>query len=480
MPFNSIQFLIFFPIVVTLYFSIPHKYRWAMLLAASYYFYMCWNAAYIILIIISTLIAYISGLWINKAKDHKQKKYALLFSLIINLGILFIFKYFNFFVNNLQKLFTHININMPLPYLNVLLPVGISFYTFQALSYSIDVYKGEKKTERHIGIFSLYVAFFPQLVSGPIERSTHLLPQFFEKHKIDYKRIKNGLLLMLWGFFKKLVIADRTAILVNQVYNHAHEYTGIPLITATIFFAFQVYCDFSGYSDIAIGAAETMGFDLIKNFNRPYFSKSITELWRRWHISLSTWIQDYLYTPLAIKFRHYGISGTIIALLISFSLIGLWHGAKWTFVIFGAFHGIIISIETLTRKIRKSISKAIPTWIFNPISVLTTFIIWCLSIIFFRANSLNDAVYIITHLLKSIELKTSGYNMGLGPTETLTAIFFISFLMGVEIFQAKGSIRTWIEKQPIWIRWTLYYGLIFCILIFGKIESSMEFVYFQF
>ena len=309
MLFNSLQFVVFFPIVIILYFLTPYKKRWILLLIASYYFYMCWKVDYIILIMISTLIDYICSNKMSQINEKIKRKKWLLLSIFSNLGILFGFKYFNFFSENIQSLFNHYNIFYEMPFFNVLLPVGISFYTFQTLSYTIDVYNGKTAAQKHLGVFAVYVSFFPQLVAGPIERSNHLLPQFFRKHDFSYNRVKSGLQKMLWGFFKKIVIADNLAILVDGVYNNVGNYNGLALIVATIFFTFQIYCDFSGYSDIAIGTAKVMGFELRENFKRPYFSKSIREFWQRWHITLSTWFRDYVYIPLGgnrtIKWRWY-------------------------------------------------------------------------------------------------------------------------------------------------------------------------------
>jgi len=309
MQFNSIEFLVFFFIVVVFYFSIPYRFRWILLLAASYYFYMCWRPEYIILIIASTLVDYIAGLKMGGIESKPRRKKYLIISLMINLGLLFSFKYFNFFNDSLRILFSRYNMLYRVPSFNILLPVGISFYTFQTLSYTIDVYRGERRPERHLGIFALYVAFFPQLVSGPIERSKRLLPQFYKRFDFDYKRLTHGLRLMLWGFFQKVVIADRLAIVVDHVYNNPSEHTSTAFIIATYFFAFQIYCDFAGYTDIARGAAKILGYELMLNFQRPYFAKSIRDFWRRWHISLTSWFRDYLYIPLGgnrvVKWRWY-------------------------------------------------------------------------------------------------------------------------------------------------------------------------------
>jgi len=342
MLFNSIDFLIFFPIVTIAYFLIPHRFRYLWLLFASYYFYMCWNPKYALLMATSTVITWASGILIDRANNKKnkteqektkEKKLWVALSFISNLAILFFFKYFDFALANVNAVLAQFNFELIQPAFDVVLPVGISFYTFQALSYTVDIYRKEIYAEKNILKYALFVSFFPQLVAGPIERSKNLLVQFNKEHHFDYKRVKNGLLLMLWGFFMKLVIADRVAMVVDQVYNNYTQYAGFEIAIATVFFAIQIYCDFGSYSNIAIGAAQVMGFTLMENFRQPYFSKSVAEFWRRWHISLSSWFRDYLYIPLGGnrkgKVRKY------INLMIVFLTSGLWHGASWHFVVWG-------------------------------------------------------------------------------------------------------------------------------------------------
>ena len=347
MLFNSFTFIVFFIAVSALYFVLPHKIRWILLLAASCIFYMAWNPKLIILILITIFINYTAALYIYKYKKQKGKK-ILILTLFIDFGLLFIFKYLGFMNDTLLALFGD---NWPIKTLNIILPMGISFYTFQAASYTIDVYRGTIKPERHFGIFALFVMFFPQLVAGPIERSENLLPQFYEKHKFDFERIISGLRIMMWGFFKKIVIADRAATAVNAIYNSAQSYSGLYLVIATVLFAFQIYCDFSGYSDIAKGCARVLGFRLMDNFKNPYLSGSIKEFWRRWHISLSTWFMDYIYIPLggnrAGKLKKYR------NLIVTFLISGLWHGANWTFVLWGGIHGIYQVVGQMTYKSKK-------------------------------------------------------------------------------------------------------------------------------
>ena len=490
MLFNSIQFLIFFPVVTFLYFSLPHKYRWFMLLMASCYFYMSFIPVYILILFFTTTIDYIAAILIEDASGRKRKLYITL-SLISNIGVLAFFKYYNFFVENINYFFSLINIEHSASYLSIILPIGLSFHTFQAMSYTIEVYKGNQKAERHYGIFALYVMFYPQLVAGPIERPQNLIAQFYEKHYFDYDRVIDGLKLMLWGLFKKTVIADRLTLFVDQVYSNPQNYEGISLIIATIFFAFQIYCDFSGYSDIAIGSAQVMGFKLMTNFNRPYFSKSISEFWKRWHISLSTWFKDYLYISLGGsrvgKYRLY------FNLFVTFLVSGFWHGANWTYIIWGGLNGFYLIFSILTSDIRKKIAHltGISNYprIHNYYQILITFSLTCFAWVFFRAESITDAVYIITHMftgLEKIPLYLSDVDyfkqylaLGQRKWEFLLAVLSIVALETVHLIQRKNRLREFIKSKPVYIRWSIYYGTIMVILIFG-VFSNQKFIYFQF
>lgn len=355
MFFNSLHYSIFLPFTVILYFLLPPRKRWAFLLAASYYFYMCWKLEYIFLIVISTLVDYYAGLHMGRTKDQGKRKKFLVLSLVSNLGILFAFKYFNFFNESARAAFQHFNIGYHIPFFNVLLPVGISFYTFQTLSYTIEVYRGKQKPENHLGIFALYVSFFPQLVAGPIERSTNLLPQFYTKQEFTYDNATNGLKLVMWGLFKKVVIADRIGVLVATIFAHPQQFSGVEFILGSILFSYQVYCDFSGYSDIAIGTAQIFGFKLMTNFRRPFHAISLADLWQRWHISLSTWFRDYLYIPLGGNRK--GKWRTYFNVFMVFFISGLWHGAAWTYVIWGSVHGVFMALELMTIRWRKSVAR---------------------------------------------------------------------------------------------------------------------------
>lgn len=482
MLFNSWQFLIFFPTVVILFFALPGRYRQALLLLASYYFYMCWKAEYLFLILVSTLIDYTAGILMGKTERLARRRLYLILSLLTNLGLLFTFKYFNFFNDSFRLLFRHFNLIYHVPALKVLLPVGISFYTFQTLSYTIDVYRGKKEPERNLVVFALYVAFFPQLVAGPIERSTRLLPQFYEKMEFDYERVKNGLLLMVWGFFKKVVIADRLAIYVNQVYGSPGDFSGPVLLLATYFFAFQIYCDFSGYSDIAIGAAQVMGYRLMLNFNRPYFSKSISEFWKRWHISLSSWFRDYLYIPLGgnrvARWRWYA------NLFIVFLVSGLWHGANWTFVVWGGLHGsyLLISIWTdgFRAFVRRKIGLEKHPALKKAIRVAVTFHLVLFSWIFFRAQSLTEALFIIRNIFSNWQWPALMTVPGFGLTEIIFAVASIFVMESVHLLQRGTAIRDLLGRQSTGLRWAVYFLLVMAILLFGAYDNSRAFIYFQF
>jgi D-alanyl-lipoteichoic acid acyltransferase DltB (MBOAT superfamily) len=466
--------------VVGLYFTIPYRCRWMMLLAASYYFYMCWKVMYIFLIIGSTLICYFTGLKMSKRPDQKGKKAYLWLCLISNLGILFFFKYFNFFSQSAMELFQAWNIFYEAPLFDVLLPVGISFYTFQALSYIIDVYNGRTQAERHLGIFALYVAFWPQLVAGPIERTHHLLPQFRQPYSFDYLRVTNGLRLMLWGLFKKVVIADHLATYVNRVYNHPTDFQGFPLIIATVFFAVQIYCDFSGYTDIARGAARVLGYDLMENFNRPYFAKSVREFWQRWHISLSTWFRDYVYIPLGgsrvLKWRWY------YNIFLTFLLSGLWHGANWTFVVWGALHGCYLILEHMTGTFqKKAADKLFPSpqsLLGRVVQISLTMSMVCFAWIFFRANTLGDAFTIIGNIF-FIDLSQLGIEV-VGGHSFLLSILLILILVTVHLQERRMLIQHYVARLPVTVRWSVYTAAMWAVIVSGVFGVQQEFIYFQF
>ncbi|PID91752.1 MAG: membrane-bound O-acyltransferase family protein [Bacteroidetes bacterium] len=480
MLFNSLEFLIFFPIVVAAYFAMNPRYRWILLLIASYYFYMCWNYKYIVLIMFSTVVDYFAGILMHKLEKKTPRKLLLMASLTTNLGLLFFFKYFNFFGDTVNFFFDQFNIFREVPAYHFLLPVGISFYTFQTLSYTIDIYRRKQEPEYHFGRFALFVSFFPQLVAGPIERSVNLLPQFRQDYKFEYERVKEGVFLMVWGFFKKVVIADRLAEYVNIVYNNPGDYGGFQNMIATFFFSFQIYCDFSGYSDIAIGAALILGYRLMTNFRRPYFAMSIREFWKRWHISLSTWFQDYVYISLGgnrvVKWRWY------YNLFITFLVSGLWHGAEWTFVIWGALHGFYLVFAIMTKKFRDRFNKGIGLTKFNGLyktsQILITFVLVYFSWIFFRANNTYDAFQIIGDTFR---FTGSGQlNLFHFRVDFLLAFLGIGILLLVESLEEYTGLYARLKanlSRPV--KWLVLSVLIIAIAILGVWQGS-DFLYFQF
>jgi alginate O-acetyltransferase complex protein AlgI len=493
--FNSVDFLIFFPFVTFLYFIIPHKFRWIWLLISSYFFYMCWNPKYAILMGTSTLITYLSGLLIenaNEISDEKKsiqlKKLWVFISFTSNLGILFVFKYFNFLTENFMIALSWLNISIVAPAFDFLLPVGISFYTFQALSYTMDVYRKDIKAEKNLGKYALFVSFFPQLVAGPIEKSKDLLHQFNEKHSFDYDRAKSGLSLMLWGFFQKIFIADRLAVLVNTVYNDPKGYKGFEIVIATVFFAFQIYCDFSSYSDIARGSAEVMGFRLTKNFEQPYFSKSIKEFWRRWHITLGSWFRDYLYIPLGGS--RCSRARTYFNVMVVFLTSGLWHGAAMNFVIWGGLHGIYQVLGDVFKPAKEKVIKTynIKTDVlsYKLFQILATFVLVNFAWIFFRASTFLDAKTLISNMMYFnpwIFTNGSIYKLGLDPKDFLLAILGISIVIVINTLQTTRSLRIRVYRQNTVFRWALYLTAIVVILMFGIYGpgySAQQFIYFQF
>jgi len=477
MLFNSFQFLIFLPVVISIYFALAAQWRRLFLLLASYFFYMCWRPEYVLLIIVSTVIDYYAGLEMGKQVSKQRRKKYLVLSLLSNLGILTAFKYYNLFSSSVNEIPIFHNSGFALPVHHLLLPVGISFYTFQTLSYSIDVYRGKQKAERNFITFSLYVTFFPQLVAGPIERSTRLLPQFYRHHEFNPANFVTGLRLILWGFFKKVLIADRLAIYVDAVFNNQAHHGGQSLFLATVFFSIQIYCDFSGYSDIAIGSAKMMGYDLMENFRRPYFSRSIRDFWTRWHISLSSWFRDYLYISLGgnrvVKWRWY------YNLFIVFLVSGLWHGANWTFLLWGAIHGTYLIVAIVAKKSMTRISDFLlpGKWsrIRPVVQMFLTYALVCFAWIFFRANSVADAFEIV-HKIALFE----------GPVYfgkiyyIAYALFGIGLLFLVELKQESnrfGFEFLFHPRRPV--RYFSYASLIILILLIGVFDGG-QFIYFQF
>ena len=487
MLFNSAAYAVFFAVVTGSYFLLPHRLRWALLLAASCGFYMWFRPVYILILGFTIVVDYFAGLWIESAQGARRR-WALGISLAANAGVLAVFKYWNFGQGNLEAAARLLGWNYSPALLEMALPIGLSFHTFQAMSYTIEVYRGHQRAERHFGIYSLYVMFFPQLVAGPIERPQNLLHQFHERHTFDYERAASGLRLMAWGLFKKVCVADRASIFVNSVYGKPEAFQGPGLVIATLFFAVQIYCDFSGYSDMAIGAARVLGFDLMRNFRHPYASRSVGEFWRRWHISLSTWFKDYVYVPLGGSrvpaARH------AFNLIAVFLLSGLWHGANWTFLAWGGIHGIALAGSFLTSGPRQRIRNALEpivgstlTGLWQRFCVLT---IVCLGWIFFRATSVHHATDLIRQLPLGWSLVVHPHaffqllwDAGYGRLDFLLILGLIGVVFAVEAFERRQPVNPWICSLPRWQRWLLYETVVLGIFWLAP-GSGDQFIYFQF
>lgn len=486
MLFNSLAFAIFLPIVFLLYWAVPQKYRWIILLLSSYYFYMSWNVKYVVLILFTTVVSYCSALLLPKFSKKTTQLMIMWLAIVASLLVLFFFKYFDFAQNTLLRVLQSFAIELHPLTLKLLLPVGISFYTFQTLSYVIDVYKKEVEPEKNFFRYAAFISFFPQLVAGPIERTKNLLPQINCEHIFSYEKASYGIKLMAWGFFKKLVIADNLAVMVDAVFEHPDEYQGFSFVLAILFFTIQIYCDFSGYSDIAIGTAKLFDIDLMTNFKSPYFSSSIQEFWRRWHISLSSWFRDYVYIPLGgsrvSKTRHY------VNLCVTFLLSGLWHGAAFTYVVWGGLHGMMQCIENLLFGKRKKeterrhiaeAKQGTSNWWFRVFLVFCLVsMAWC----FFRAESVTQAVWILAHSIEGITHPFAYIISGVGAFDMslLFQILLSVALLGCYDYVAltRDPIAV-IGKMKKPVRYAIYYTFVFALLLLASFNSQ-EFVYFQF
>lgn len=442
---------------------LPHSLRWIHLLFFSCVFYCFFIPAYLLILAGTILIDYAAARLMEHSSE-KVRKIWLIASIVSTCLVLIVFKYYNFFTESFASVAHILGLKYSIGTLSIILPIGLSFHTFQSLSYVIEVYKGNQKAEKHLGVYALYVMFYPQLVAGPIERPQNMLHQFYERHHFSYQNLVIGLKLMLWGFFKKVVIADRLSVYVDSVYSNQEYHNGTTLIVATVFFTFQIYCDFSGYSDIAIGSARIMGFKLMTNFNRPYFAKSISEFWKRWHISLSTWFRDYVYVPLGGS--RVSIPWVSFNLLITFCISGLWHGANWTFVIWGALNGVYLVIAKIWRSYHRPLKG----------HILTTFILVVLSWVFFRSDSTTEALSI---------LKKMTFDHGRlfwGDSRTfIYGTFFLIILLIVEAFEEYKLMNSFslFNHQSWFVRRSSYLIVILLILMFGVFDNN-QFIYFQF
>lgn len=485
MLFNSLEYLLFFPVVVLVVFSLPYRWRWLWLLAASYYFYMSWKPIYGILLFATTILDYFIALWMGQTEAPPKRWRLLSISLVTNLGMLFFFKYYDFVAHSTNSVLGGLGASPRLPHLGLELPIGISFYVLQTLSYTIDVFRRRLSPEPHLGIFMLFVSFFPQLVAGPIERAGNLLPQLRKKHDFDEQRAIEGIALILWGLFKKVVIADTLSFFVDPVFANSENYLGSTVLLAAYLFAFQLYCDFSGYSDIAIGSARILGIDLMENFRRPFLAKSIREFWQRWHISLTTWFRDYIYLPLggSREVRNARANANVFTI---FLLSGLWHGAQWTYVIWGVLNGFFYLVGKWLHI--PTIPKHAPLRPLATVAgIFLTFNFFAISLIFFRAESLATAIQMVAKLGFIVQHPRisliNGWQYLIYTNYHYTASIFpsLAILMLVEILQEQGvSLRRFFRTLPGWQRWAVCYVAAMVIVTFGTFSKQTIFIYFQF
>ncbi len=486
MLFNSLSFALFFPLVFVLYWFVANKslkLQNMLLLVASYFFYACWDWRFLFLLVFSTLLDYFSGIMMENASDKRKKTFWFVTSIVINLGFLGFFKYYNFFVTSFAEMLGNFGLHVNVWTLHVILPVGISFYTFHGLSYVIDIYKGRIKAERNFIDYSVFVSFFPLLVAGPIERATHLLPQIKKERHFEYSKAVDGLRQILWGLFKKVVIADTCAEFANTIFNNSEHFAGSTLVLGALFFTFQIYCDFSGYSDIALGTARLLGIELLRNFAFPYFSRDIAEFWRRWHISLSTWFRDYVYIPLGGS-----KGGTLMKVrntFIIFLLSGFWHGANWTFIVWGGLNALYFLPLLLSNRNRTNLETVAQGRLFPTVrellAMITTFTLTVFAWIFFRAQSVSHAFdYIATIFSRSLfDMPDKKAFIGLKAHPVVAIILIFIFLiiewLGREQQYALAAFgNRWYKP----IRWSFYYILIIAIFVF--IGKEQQFIYFQF
>ncbi len=497
MLFNSIGFLYFFPAVTLAYFALPHRLRAPLLLAASIWFYAVLIPAYLLVLGALILIDYTAALWIERVRGSRRR-WLLGLSILSTCTVLFMFKYFDFFNMNLRAVAGWLHWNYPLKALALVLPVGLSFHTFQSLSYVIEVYRGRQKAEHRLDRYALYVMFYPQLVAGPIERPQHLLPQFDEVHRFDGRRVADGLARMAWGMFQKVVIADRIAMMIAPIYASPQSFEGVSFLVAAGLFTIQVYCDFNGYSDIAIGAARVMGFRLVENFNRPFFAESLAELWRRWHMSLMSWFRDYVYFPMVR--RRSTEAWRFLGVMTVFLMSGFWHGAHWHYIAWGGLNGLALLLGRATQRLRKTFWEkwvGVSPALRKPFRIATTFLLFSAGNVFFRAQSVADAAYMLAGIPggvlrfgRSLVYAAGRLNQGHGllrplmlgqhRDEVLAAAASILLLFWMDRERGRPGGGLFGPDRPWHERWTLYYIVMLGIVFLGAFDTARQFVYFQF
>ena len=483
MIFTSVVFVLFFVTVAVLNYLLPVKFRWIWLLLSSIFFYTYSNPASVLVVVFIALVTFYSAKKIENTATPKIAFRYYLLAIILNIGVLVIFKYSNFFTSTAFDVVNFFRSNLFHPsaplnnyfLINVLAPLGISYITFQAIGYLVEIKRGNQAAEKNLGHFSTFLLFFPKIVAGPVERAHNFLPQIKQQKAFIYENISTGLKLVLWGLFKKLVVADRLSIYVNSVLGNTEHHSGITLLIAVIFYVFQMYADFSGYTDMARGFAKMLGYDLLENFNRPFFAKSVTEFWRKWHISLSTWFADYFYNPIAIAKRDWGNWSVVYAFFTTFIVLGFWHGANWTFMVFGALQGLILTGEFFTRKARKNIRKKIPALLNNIAGIIFTVAYFTLSLIFFRAESLTEAGTIIKRIFTA-----NGSVYTENPSIIIFSILGVGFMMLVEFKKEFFNDLFTLSDNRFWLVRNSYYCLLLIIILIAGVFDGGEFIYFQF
>ena len=480
MVFNSLHYLFFLSVVFVLYFLLPAKQRWKLLLAASVYFYCTFDIKFLVLIAFSIFSSFFLAIKSEETPDESKKKLYLHLAIWSSALILCIFKYYNFFAESATDLFASMGMHVSPMLIKIGLPIGLSFYTFQVIGYSLDVYYGVSKAERKLGIYSLYILFFPKLIAGPIEQSQNLLPQLHREHDFDYNRITSGIKLIAWGLFKKVCIADRLAVFVDMVFSSPEQYSGLQTIIGCYFLVFMVYTDFSGYTDMAVGTARIFGFNLIRNFNRPFISQNLTEFWKRWHISLYTWCYEYIYNPLSFNYRNWKQWGIILAIFATLTFSGLWHGAAWTFIIYGVLHAIGLTVEYFLTPLRTKMKSTLPSVFYKYLGIAITFHFFLFTLIIFKSDSIGEAFSIIQSFTKVNGSQFGWYLFGDNKIEFLVAFIGVFALLIMEFWQSKtDTYLSFHLKLPAVFRWSTYSLMILILVYFGVFKTT-EFVYAQF
>ncbi|MCR5789074.1 MAG: MBOAT family protein [Lachnospiraceae bacterium] len=487
MIFSTIEFAVFMALVFLLYWSVPARFRWILLLLSNIWFYACYEVKYLIVLLLTTVISYVAAILIEKQTLFKKKKGLFVIGIVLTLSFLLVCKYLNFTIYAIQRVLSHLALPMHPFTLKLLVPVGISFYTFEMVSYLADVYSGKIPAERNFFHYAVFVSFFPNISSGPIERAGHFLPQLKEEKRFDYDTVVYGTRLLLLGLVKKIVIADMLSKYVDAVFEHVTEQTGICFLWATLLYTFQIYCDFSGYSDMAVGLAGMLGFELPRNFKGPYLASSVKEFWSRWHISLSTWLRDYIYIPLGGNKR--GSFRRDCNLLVTFLISGLWHGASFTFIFWGFLHGIYQITENHLRKKKPTTEhqegpgsvSAVRSAFRTALGTLVTFCLVSFAWLFFRARAISEALFAVTHMFSDLSLSMAMARMGMTARSVLKTFLVILFIMVFDIINEKRDVLKEISRLPAWLRWTGYFLTGLVILALSAHNGvSQEFIYFRF